>query len=248
MTVYTHYFHMEEQANVVYLPQRPNGFAIILLSDNDRTVEKNSSIWERHPERHSFLLSLLEEGYTVIASQLFGKHWGSERACEYMEQLHHYLVKKQILNEKFHFFAEGAGALVVLKLLEKRPQLIRSAFLLNPCIYLERIFQEEKQSKLFFKRFIQELSAAHGVEENDVTKEYCQAFIQFEHWVDCAPIHIYHMMADKRFKVASHSRPFEQEFVKKNLPVSLSLYGLGKSFSSFKQPVRSFFKKNEKKL
>ncbi|WP_413379604.1 alpha/beta hydrolase [Alkalihalobacillus sp. 1P02AB] len=248
MTIYTHYFYIEEQANVVYMPYRPNGFAVILLSDNERTVGADTSIWQQHPERYSFLKALVEEGYTVITSQLFGKHWGSDRACQYIEQLHHFLIKKQILNKKFHLFAEGIGALVALRLIEKRKDLIRSVFLLNPCIYVETVYNEEKKNKLFFKRFLQEFSLAHQIPEDKITEHFCSQLINLENWQGSLPIHIYHLMADKKYPVAQHSRRFEQFCVANELPISLSIYGLGKSFSSFLQPVRSFYKKHEKKL
>ncbi|GAF64001.1 hypothetical protein [Alkalihalobacillus trypoxylicola] len=248
MSTFAHYFYLEDQANVVYLPYRPNGFAIILLSENERPVEKDSSIWQQHPERQAFLNSLIEEGYTVITSQLFGKHWGSKKAVQYLEKIHHQLIKKQILNQKFHLFAEGMGALVALKLMEHKKNFIRSVFLLNPCIYVDKVYVQEKSNKLFYKRFVQEFAMAHDLKESQVTEEACKKVIDFGEIKPLPPIQIYQLMTEKKYPMEVHSRPFEKACHQQNENMNLSLYGLGKSFSSFLQPVCTFYKKNEKKL
>src|SRR5690625_1664998 len=100
MRINRFFFQLEDQWNVVYLPYRPNGFAIFLLTEHEKAVEKDTSIWEQHPERHLFLQKLLDQGYTIFTSELFGRHWGSKRACDYTERLYHFIIKNYILNQK----------------------------------------------------------------------------------------------------------------------------------------------------
>ncbi|WP_088103546.1 alpha/beta hydrolase [Halalkalibacter urbisdiaboli] len=242
------YVCIDKQWSVTYLPERPNGFAILLLNDHEQPVEERTSIWEQHPERRMFLLSLLEKGYTVLTSNLFGRHWGNEKACRLAELLYYYLQKREILNKRVHLVAEGTGALVAFDLLKRRAEIIRSSFFINPCIYPQAYYYQEKQNKLFYKRFLKELEEAYQVKENELNSNWFDQMFAYEFRADSPPIRIMHDMHDKQFPFETHSKSFEQKYKGKAPLIQLSLYGRGKTFSTFIQPACSFFEKNEKIL
>ncbi len=81
-----------------------------LLSEHEQAVENGTSIWQQHPEREQFIEQLLAQGYIVFTSELFGRHWGSQRACDYAERLYHFMMKNYILNKKNSFICRRHGS------------------------------------------------------------------------------------------------------------------------------------------
>jgi hypothetical protein len=242
------FFKIENQWNLLFFPERPNGFAVLIIGEHPNSVEADTSIWHQHPERFSFIHSLLNEGYTVFTSELFGKHWGSSRAVDYMEQLYHLIYKRALLNKKVHLIAEGSGALVTQGLLKRRPEVIRSAFFINPCMYLDAFAKQEEQNKLYYKRFIREFLTAHGLSQDELDPSVFKRQLSLNEFNECPPLHIIHDVTNKRYPFEQHSRPFTKECEDNNIPITLSLHGGSKSYSSFIHPALKFFKKTEMKL
>ncbi|WP_100404881.1 alpha/beta hydrolase family protein [Bacillus solitudinis] len=233
--------------SLLYLPERPNGFAVFLLSDHSAPVEKETSIWEQHFERKIFLNDLVEKGYTVYTSNLFGKHWGCGKACSLAEQLYHHIQKQQILNPRIHVFAEGMGALIALHLIATKSEIIRSTFLLNPCIYLHSYYEQEKRNRLYYKRFLKEWLQARNETDETLVENACKtADIQLPEV--SSPILIMHGTDERRYPLANHSRVLEKQYEKREPQISLRVYGKGKTHSSFSQTVHSYYQENEKEL
>ncbi|WP_100373530.1 alpha/beta hydrolase [Bacillus sp. FJAT-45037] len=241
------FFTIENQRNVLFFPERPNGFAVLIIGDHAKSVEENTSIWHQHPERHQFITSLINQGYTIFTSELFGAHWGNQRAVDYIEQLYHLVYKKALLNKRIHVVSENSGALVSLSLMKRRPDFFRSAFFINPCLSLEVYEKQEKQNKLYYKRFRKEIAQAYGINEDQTDVSEVFNTIDLENMI-CPPMQIVHDVTNKRFPFEQHSRPFSIACERVGKKASISLHGNGKNYSSYVAPILRFFKKHEEKL
>lgn len=248
MSVDETFFKIENQWNLLFFPRQPNGFAVFIIGDHSKSVEESSSIWHQHPERFLFIQALIKEGYTIFTSQLFGRHWGSKRAVDYSEQLYHLVYKRALLNKKIHLIAEGSGALVSQSLIKRRPELIRSVLYINPCLDLLAFAKQEEHNKLYYKRFIREFAQAHSMEEDAAALSLSIDQNEFNRTNQYPPIHIIHDVLHKRFPFDQHSRPFTLVAQDKEMQVTLSLHGGGKTFSSYIDPACRFFKKHETNL
>ncbi|BAB06611.1 alpha/beta hydrolase [Halalkalibacterium halodurans] len=240
-------FQLEDQWCVIYLPARPNGFACMLFGDITHYVEQETCSWRQHPEREQFIRGLLHHGYTVITSNFFGRHWGSEQATKLALRLYHLSIKREILNPSIHLIGEGMGALLAMNVMEEMPDRIRSGFFINPCLDLVSYYDQEKANKLFYKRFLIEMAAAHEVSTEDVEPFIYQYFNNRYTNLE-TPMHIFHEMNERRYPVQSHSKPFQLKAERENRPVTLTLRMAQKSFSSLIDPAYQFFRKHEKKL
>lgn len=155
-------FQYDEQWNIVYYPTKPSGFSVFIIGDHHHYVQNQDSYWLNHPSRFQLLKQLSKNGYTCFSSNLYGEHWGNERAVQFAKDLYHIVMKAETLNEKIHLFAEGKGALVALKLLPHLQEYIRSVVLLNPCLSLKEKWEHEKDHKIYFKPFLKEITKAFG--------------------------------------------------------------------------------------
>jgi len=246
--VHARFFRIEEQWNVIYLPERPNGFAVFLLGDNAMVVEEDTSDWEQHPERNLFLQNLLSRGYTVIASSLFNRHWGSYKAFRLIEQLYHIVLKQEILNKKIHLFAEGTGALLAIRWLNKFPERIRSCYFVNPCFSLHEFYQQEQENKLYFKRFRKELEESYEKNKNEIDTNWIRSITPEIINKQIPPLSIHCHMQEKRFPLSKHSRPFQKQLADHEIFVNLRIHGNDKSFHKAAQSVFPFYKKYEQHL
>ncbi|UTW69067.1 hypothetical protein KHA80_18140 [Anaerobacillus sp. HL2] len=84
------------------------------------------SSWYQRPNKHQFINELKNKGYTVIYSNLFGRNWGSEEACNLIKRLYDEVMKREILNKKVHIIVEGMGAIVAAKLIPTNEIFFRS--------------------------------------------------------------------------------------------------------------------------
>ncbi|GAE35423.1 hypothetical protein [Halalkalibacter akibai] len=243
--VHARFIRIEEQWNVIYLPERPNGFAVFLLGDNAMLVEGDTSDWEQHPEKHMFLKSLLNRGYTVIASSLFDRHWGSPKAFRLLEQLYHIVIKQEILNKKVHLFAEGAGALLAIRWMNSLSDRIRSCYFINPCFSLKEFYIQEKENKLYFKRFLREVAESYGEDHNKIDIHKMKEITPEMTTDDVPPLSIHCHMLERRFPLQKHSRPFQQKLADKQILVNLRIHGNDKSFSQAAQSSLPFYKRYE---
>ncbi|MGG3469812.1 hydrolase [Neobacillus pocheonensis] len=158
-------FQMDAQWNIIYYPDKPTGFGVLIIGDERHFVDDSKSFWTQNEGKSAIIDQMKEKGYTLFSSNLYGRNWGSGSAVELAERLYHYVIRSEILNNKIHILAEGMGALVAVKLMEKMKGCIRSVILLNPILSLKHHLEQEKEHKFFYKKLIKELVTAHQMEQ-----------------------------------------------------------------------------------
>ncbi|ARK31500.1 hypothetical protein [Halalkalibacter krulwichiae] len=247
--IHARFIRIEEQWNVIYLPERPNGFAVFLLGDNAMGVEEGTSDWEQHPEKHLFLKGLLSRGYTVVASSLYNRHWGSPKAFYLIKQLYHLVLKQEILNKKIHLFAEGTGALLAVQMLNTLTDKVRSCYFVNPCFSLSQSYLQEEQNKLYYKRLRKELANSYDINEKDINIKWVESVTpRLENNLTPPPISIHCHMLEKRFPLQYHSRPFQKQLADNQIFVNLRIHVNEQSFYKAAQSAYPFYKKYEQQL
>lgn len=244
MKITERFFKVDSEWNVIHLPYRPNGFAIFIFGDRNHFVGKDSSFWLQHYGRNQLLQSLRNKGYTLVNSNLFGRHWGSEKAVSYAKQLIHYVFRQEILNEKIHLLAEGTGALIADELLRSIPDQIRSAAMLNPCLDLQAHHDREKENKFFYKRFIKEIAESYGITEREAAHYPFQSISPYHNLV---PVHIWQKLNGSPYPYMLHAKTFEERQMQGGHRVELTLH-LSDHPSRIYSAIASFFKTHEKVL
>ncbi|MBW3111972.1 MULTISPECIES: hydrolase [Bacillaceae] len=170
--MYQRLFQLEQEWCMIHYPERPNGFAVMIIGDSHHYVDGKSSFWVQHEARYKWIQDLTSKGYIVYYSNLYGANWGSDQAVQLARRLYQHVKRNEIINGKIHILAEGMGALVLKKLYPKLENDIRSAVMLSPCVSLYDHLEQEKEQKFFYKKVIKELSQVLKVKE-----EECEAFI-----------------------------------------------------------------------
>lgn len=242
------YQQIGQEWSVIYLPERPNGFAVFLLSDNGVMTRESDSDWEVHPEKELFVNGLLQRGYTIVVPPLQTTHWGSEDDFRMVLHMYHRVLKQEILNKCVHVLAEGTGALLALRWIATNGEQIRSCYFINPCFNLPAYFRQEQENKWFFKRFVKEIAKVYDEDENIVTEKYIQMISPPTIFKHVPPLSIHCDMNEKRFPLHVHSRPFLQKLAELDTYVNLRIHGNEKSFNHIAQAAYPFFKKHEAKL
>lgn len=243
------YFRIGDQWNVLYLPEQPSGFAVCLIGDNGMTVTSNSSEWQQHPEKEQFIQDLLKRGYTVFASSLYDKHWGSPKAFELLENLYHLTLKREILNKKIHLFAEGTGGLLALKWISSQPGQIRSCYLVNPCLSLSSYYEQERENKLYYKRFVKELELAYNLNsERDIHEKWVRNQVPALTCGQCPPLSIHCHVQEKRFPLQTHSRALQKQLAADGCLINLRIHSNERSFYKEAQSAFPFYQKYEEVL
>jgi hypothetical protein len=201
------HFQLDTEWNVVHYPEKPTGFGILIIGDDRHFVDDEKDFWTQNEGKLSIINQLRESGYTIFSSNLYGRNWGSEKACELAERLYQYVIRSEILNHKIHLLAEGMGALVALRLMERMKGKIRSVILLNPILSLNFHLELEKENRVFYKKLIRELAAAYTMDlkmlENHIFK--MEGFIELDFDV---PIKIIHVLAGG--KAHKQSKQYQQ--------------------------------------
>jgi pimeloyl-ACP methyl ester carboxylesterase len=108
--------------------------------------------------------------------------------------LYQHVIRNEILNNKIHVLAEGMGALVALKLMEKMKHRIRSIILLNPILSLKHHLEQEKEHKFFYKKLLRELSLAHQMEQKVLENTILSKEETIKQPFDC-PVKIIHVLS-----------------------------------------------------
>lgn len=245
MAIKERYFTIGDQWSMIHLPSKPNGFAVLLVGDVNHYVHHKKSFWIQHPERYKFIEKLTNSGYTVFYSNLYGRHWGSNEACELLRRLYNYVMKMEILNRKIHVVAEGMGALAVVKVLAREQLPTRSLVLINPCLNLSSYFQTEKNNKLFYKRFMKELTKAYNCSDifieaylETIGKPLLRPSLS-------TPVKILHCIYQTPYSLDNHVRPYEQLLKDHNVPVEVAIYFPDKCFSELASTITIFLKEHE---
>jgi len=151
------FFQLGNQWCVVHVPERPNGFGVLILGDQNHFVDEESSFWIQNNGRSIIINSFLDEGYTLFYSNLYGRHWGCPEAVSLTKRLNHVILKKEILNHRIHILAEGMGALVALQLMEGMGDNLRGVAMMNPCIDLRKHLIQEKEHNSFTNELLERL-------------------------------------------------------------------------------------------
>jgi len=240
-------FKLDTEWNIVHYPEKPNGFGILAIGDERHFVNSNSSFWKQNEGKRSLLNIWKNEGYTVFYSNLYGRHWGSEKAVDLAMRLCSHIVRNEILNSSFHVVAEGMGALVALKLLAHNDIKIRSLILINPVLTLSMHLEQEKENKFFYKKLIAELETAYELEINLLLEklESQETVPVFQQEV---PVKIIHVLAGNRaYKQSKIIKDLSEEWERENLPVSISYVLPEKKLQVGSQSVQ-FFTKYEQVL
>ncbi|MYL32245.1 hypothetical protein GLW08_05675 [Pontibacillus yanchengensis] len=220
LDVITRTFQLDKQTCLLHLPEKPNGFLILYLGDAGHYVEEHQSFWSEHPERASLLNQLLENGYTLFTSQLYGNGWGSPKTTHLLHQVLQFVRRQEIVNPHIHVIAEGMGALTALRWQENHDISIRSFVFFTPCLSMKALFDQERSNQVFFKRLKKELASAYDLEEKNVEKDVIQpsSLPQTE-----TPALIFHDVSCQHYSVHEHSRRFEEEQHYLNRRVELKL-------------------------
>jgi len=239
-------FQIDNQWNIIHLPKRPNGFAIMIIGDCSHYVDEHTSLWKQSTERANLIQSLKNQGYTVFYSNLYGRHWGSPKAVILAKRLYHYVMKHEILNPNIHLIAEGMGSLVALRLMEDMENQIRSALFINPCMDLKHHFNHERQNRLFFKRLVREITAAYHTEEDKI-ELLLNSLPEITDLSARTPVRIWHAARGVAFNFRDHSRSYEKRRLEIKAPISLSIHVPEASFNPARA-FQEFFKDNEKEI
>lgn len=247
MAIKERFFQVGEEWNVIFLPSKPNGFAVFVIGDVNHFVKKNTSSWHQRPDQAMYIERLKDAGYTVISSNLLGRNWGSEEACFFFKRLYDEVMKKEILNKKAHVIAEGMGALVAAKVIPSMEGSFRSTVMINPCLSLKDYFEQEKSSKFFYKRITKELKQAYNFQDEEL--ETSVATMNIENLKGMSiPTKIFHCMNATPYSLQSHVRPYEQMCNEDHRFVEVSIFLRTKAFQDLALPTIDFFNKNEKFL
>ncbi|MFT4412519.1 alpha/beta hydrolase [Fredinandcohnia humi] len=237
------FFQLDTEWSALHLPERPNGFGVLIIGDQNNFVEENSSLWTQNYARSQILNYLKEKGYTVFYSNLYGPNWGSSDSIKLAAQLYHVVMKREILNKRIHILAEGMGALIAMQLINRMSENIRSVALLNPCIDLLAHIENEKEHKFFYKKLIKEIAASYQLSEKEVEVNFAQYAPKVNLSSPTIPIKIWQSTNEKTYIPEIHSRKYQNG----NKKVTLS-YHVSESTFAFSQSVCNFFYEQEHEL
>ncbi|WP_163101591.1 hydrolase [Peribacillus alkalitolerans] len=237
-------FLMDSQWNIVYYPEKPNGFSVFLIGDREHYVEEKNSFWDQHPSRIKLIESMKNQGYTAFSSHLYGKHWGSERAFQLSKQLYYMIMKSEILNDKIHIYTEGMGAILALRIMKEWPEKVRSAVFINPCLSLETKLVNEKEKKFFYKRFLRELENAHGAQDSERSRILDEnSTFEYKTSIPIKVIHILGHQGDDQSHLYKNIKPDKES----GAVVELQYLFAEQRFKLARQAV-SFFQQFEQEL
>lgn len=187
-------FQMDTEWNIIHYPEKPTGFGILIIGDERHFVDESKCFWTQNEGRLAIINQLKESGYTIFSSNLYGRNWGSDHAVELAQRLYQQVIRSEILNNKVHLIAEGMGALVAVRLMEKMQGQLRSVVLLNPILSLKKHIELEKEHKFFYKKLMRELTAAYKTDQDTLEQEL-QDMEDEVHLNMGIPIKIIHVMS-----------------------------------------------------
>ena len=161
-------FVLNGEPCIIHYPERPNGFAILLLANlHEFLPSQGEHYWQRQETRRKMLDAFLARGYTVYFSNCFGQHMGKEAAFKLARDLYEYVKRTEILNDRIHIIAENLGAKLALRFLENNPEALRSIVFLNPLFSLRWQGELLKEQPFVYQRFLQEVAKAYQCPEEE---------------------------------------------------------------------------------
>jgi hypothetical protein len=235
-------FQIDGQWSIIYYPEQPSGFSVLIIGDRGHFVEQDSSFWLQHPGRLRILEYLKGYGYTLFSSNFYGANWGNVKSVELAMKLYLNFMKSEISNDKIHILAEGTGALVAFQLVQELGSLIRSVVLINPCLSLKLRLEKEKENKFFYKKMLHEVAAAY---EMDATES--ETFIMKTEKIPQlreTPLKIIHLLG-----IQKDQSPLYRQLQKQNEQTDIQLtYLLPEKLYKLPFVIHSFYKANERSL
>ncbi|WP_445486671.1 hydrolase [Niallia sp. 03133] len=240
-------FQLDTEWNMIHYPPQPNGFGVLIIGDDRHYVNKTNSFWTQNEGKKQLVQSLLEKGYTIFYSNLYGKNWGSSEACNLAKRLYEFIIRTEILNQKIHIIAEGMGALIAIKLMNEMKGSIRSIVLFNPILSLIEHLEREKEHKFFFKKLCNEISIAFHLDEDELFS-FLQKNKDFKLEEADLPVKIFHILHDGKSYYQSNSlKKTSANWEKRKLPIFVS-YVLPEKRSAIPKQIILFFQEYEKAL
>lgn len=241
-------FKLDTEWNMIHYPERPNGFGILAIGDERHFVNSDCSFWTQNEGKRSMLNIWKKEGYTVFYSNLYGRHWGSEKAADLAMRLCTHIVRSEILNPSFHIVAEGMGALVAMKLLANRDHKVRSLVLINPILSLTAHLEQEKENKFFYKKLITELELAYETETEKLLQHIHDQEADSGGFNKETPVQIIHVLSGNRaYKQSNIIKDLSAEWQKNSFPIAIS-YMLPEKKSQIGFQIIQFLSKHEQVL
>lgn len=236
-------FQMDTEWNIIHYPEKPTGFGILIIGDERHFVDENKCFWSQNEGKLAIINQLKESGYTIFSSNLYGRNWGSENAVELAQRLYQHVIRSEILNNKVHILAEGMGALIAIKLVEKMKGTLRSLILLNPILSLKYHLEQEKEHKFFYKKVMKELTVAYQREqellERDIFNMEERVTLEFD-----VPVKIIHVLSGG--KAYNQSKLIQQ--MVKNIDTIETSYILPEKKQQLGRMFIKFFKSHESVL
>lgn len=240
-------FQLDTEWNVIHYPERPQGFGILIIGDERHFVDENTSFWLQNEGKSILLKYLLDAGYTVFYSNLYGKNWGSQKAVRLSKRLYEHVIRSEILNEKIHILAEGMGALVALKLMQEMKDCIRSVVLLNPILSLDHQLELEKDRKFFYKKMIQELSESFNQSGEQIISRIKDVDAPWNSKPDL-PMKIIHVLSNSRdYKQSKLLNQLSVKWEDEKAPISIC-YMVPEKRLQMAAPIIEFLKRYEEIL
>ncbi|WP_335870000.1 hydrolase [Bacillus sp. 2205SS5-2] len=238
-------FQLEKEWCIVHYPEKPNGFAVMILGDCHHYVDEESSFWSQHETRKNIIKELTVRGYLVCYTNLYGCHWGNDKAVNLAKMLYHHVIRTEIINERFHILADGMGGLVVEKLLPLLRDRIRSVVLYSPCLSIPVHLDFEKEQKFFYKKVLKELALAYNQSVVD-----CVGFFKNKNEVLCCetidvPICIIQWVGSNRYVSQFHLiKDLYLQRMKQHKTVDLH-YLLPEKSQTVSSKIIAFYEKQE---
>ncbi|TXC90767.1 hypothetical protein FS935_12725 [Metabacillus litoralis] len=245
MKIMERFFQIETEWNVIQIPPKPNGFAVFILGDRSDFVDSSSSFWHQHYGRYQLMQDLIDNGYTLMHSNLYGNNWGSPRAVTMAKQLYHLAMKKEILNPRIHLLVDGMGGLTALQMMQDIPEKIRSVAMLNPCLDLKAHLEKEKEHKFFYKRLRKEISEAYLIEPKKILSLALPTLTHKN--ATELPVRVWQKMNGTVYDPEDHGKKFEALRKHSEHPIQL-IYHLGENPYRINQSVIKFYREFEKIL
>ncbi|MGB8000124.1 MAG: hypothetical protein WCF60_08575 [Anaerobacillus sp.] len=234
-------YQLDGEWTIVLVPERPNGFGVFIIGGLTHFVDSETSFWLQNHTRSRIIEELLEAGYTIYTSNLYGRHWGSPKAAKLTERIYNLVHKQEILNPKVHILAEGMGVLASNAFLKNRMSQVRSAALLNPCFDVKKLIQQEQENRLFYKRLLREIARGYEVESDNILQELDKQEIE----VAKCPIKIWHHSIRSPYSL-EQIREYERLQEGDGSPIELAL--LSDSYQSLGKKMIRFFQFHEETL